>query len=124
MDYKIKSPNENYNGESAGVNFINGEGISKDGKNIDWFRKKGYSVIPIEPKEPEAPKEPKEPKKPKAQKEPETPKEPKEPKEPEAPKEPKEPKKPEAPKELKEPKESEVGDVDDNSGNSSKEAKS
>lgn len=65
MDYKITTPNKNYTGESAGVNFINGEGVSKDGKSVDWFRKKGYLVEPIEPKEPKAPKGAKEPKAPK-----------------------------------------------------------
>lgn len=88
MDYKITAPNKNYTGESAGVNFINGEGIAQNGKSIDWFRKKGYTVEQIESKEP---------------------------KEPKAPKEPKEPKEPKTPKE---PKESEVGDIDDSSGNS------
>lgn len=51
MDYKITAPNKNYTGESAGVNFINGEGIAKDGKSVEWFREKGYEVEPMEEKE-------------------------------------------------------------------------
>lgn len=53
MDYKIIAPNKNYNGESAGVNFVNGVGIAKDGKSIEWFKKKGYKVELMEPKESE-----------------------------------------------------------------------
>lgn len=48
MDYKIKAPNKSYNGESAGVHFVNGEGIAKNGKSIEWFREKGYTVEAIE----------------------------------------------------------------------------
>lgn len=51
MDYKIIAPNKNYTGESAGVNFVNGVGIAKDGKSIDWFTKKGYEVEPMEERE-------------------------------------------------------------------------
>lgn len=47
MDYKIIAPNKAYNGESAGVIFINGVGIAKDGKSVDWFKSKGYTVEPI-----------------------------------------------------------------------------
>lgn len=48
MDYKIKAPNKSYNGESAGVHFVNGEGIAKNGKSIEWLREKGYTVEAIE----------------------------------------------------------------------------
>ena len=50
MDYKITAPNQSYNGESAGVYFINGVGIAKDGKSVDWFKEKGYTVEAIEEK--------------------------------------------------------------------------
>lgn len=61
MDYKIIAPNKNYTGESAGVNFINGEGIAKGGKSVDWFRQKGYEVEEIiESREPETPETPEE----------------------------------------------------------------
>lgn len=56
MDYKIIAPNKAYNGESAGVTFINGVGIAKDGKSVDWFESKGYTVEAIkEPKSSKAP---------------------------------------------------------------------
>ena len=48
MDYKIIAPNKSYSGESAGVTFINGIGIAKDGKSVDWFESKGYTVEPME----------------------------------------------------------------------------
>lgn len=44
--YKVKAPNKNYNGISAGVHFVNGEAITD--KSIDWFEKKGYKVELIE----------------------------------------------------------------------------
>lgn len=44
--YKVKAPNKNYNGISAGVHFVNGEAITD--KSIDWFEKKGYEVALIE----------------------------------------------------------------------------
>lgn len=47
MNYRIKAPNKEYTGESAGVHFINGVGIAKDGKSVDWFKDKGYEVEPI-----------------------------------------------------------------------------
>lgn len=108
MDYKIIAPNKNYTGESAGVNFINGEGIAKNGKSIDYFRKKGYGIEPIEDKK-EKPEDP-----PKTEK-PDTGKNAK-------------PKKPDNTEKAKEAKEDEkpqadgTGDVDDSSGNSSEKA--
>lgn len=93
MDFKITAPNKNFTGESAGVNFVNGKGITKDGKNADWFRKKGYKVEPIKHEE-----------------------ETEGSKTPEPPKEPKDPKTSKPPKGQKDP---EVGDVNDSSGNSS-----
>ena len=41
---KIYAPNENYNGLSASVMFVNGIGECTDPYLISWFKKKGYRV--------------------------------------------------------------------------------
>ena len=48
---KIHAPNRVYTGLSAGVSFVNGEGITEDPYLIKWFRAHGYTV-----EEPEKPK--------------------------------------------------------------------
>ena len=41
---KIKTPVAKFNGESAGVTFVNGEGYTDDKNKISWFKKHGYFV--------------------------------------------------------------------------------
>ena len=41
---KIKAPNKEYNGTSAGVLFTNGIGETTDPALIGWFRSHGYAV--------------------------------------------------------------------------------
>jgi hypothetical protein len=41
---KIKSPNPNYNGNSASLLFINGEAETDNNWLIEWFKNKGYTV--------------------------------------------------------------------------------
>lgn len=41
---KIKSPNRNYTGLSAGVSFCNGVGETEDTYLIGWFKQHGYEV--------------------------------------------------------------------------------
>lgn len=41
---KIIAPNKLYNGISATVKFINGEGHTDDPTLIEWFEQKGYEV--------------------------------------------------------------------------------
>lgn len=41
---KIISPNNQYNGISAGVQFLKGVGECSDPYLIDWFKSKGYEV--------------------------------------------------------------------------------
>ncbi|WP_394136845.1 hypothetical protein [Cytobacillus oceanisediminis] len=41
---KIKSPNPNYNGDSASLHFVNGEADTDDKWLIEWFKNKGYMV--------------------------------------------------------------------------------
>lgn len=41
---KIIAPNKQYNGVSATVRFINGEGETDDAHLIKWFKSKGYEV--------------------------------------------------------------------------------
>lgn len=41
----IKTPNNQYNGESATVRFINGMGETNDENLIAWFKGHGYEVI-------------------------------------------------------------------------------
>lgn len=41
----IIAPNKNYNGESAGVQFRNGTGITNNERAIEWFKEKGYKVV-------------------------------------------------------------------------------
>lgn len=40
----IIAPNNKYNGESAGVHFRNGMGITDNQRAIEWFKEKGYEV--------------------------------------------------------------------------------
>lgn len=41
---KIKSPNRNYTGLSAGVSFCNGVGETEDIYLIGWFKQHSYEV--------------------------------------------------------------------------------
>lgn len=41
---KIKTPNEQYTGLSAGVSFCNGVGETDDPYLIEWFKQHGYTV--------------------------------------------------------------------------------
>ncbi|MBT2688264.1 hypothetical protein J7I93_08730 [Bacillus sp. ISL-47] len=41
---KIKSPNPHYNGNSASLQFINGEAETENKWLIEWFKNKGYTV--------------------------------------------------------------------------------
>ncbi len=55
---KIKAPNREYNGISAGVTFINGVGETSDPFIIGWFKERGYEVEePKEAQEPEVEKD-------------------------------------------------------------------
>ena len=45
LKYKILSPNKEYTGLSAGVSFVNGEGITEDMWLVDWFKNMGYEAI-------------------------------------------------------------------------------
>ena len=42
---KIKAPNGQYAGVSAGVSFRDGIGETNDAKAIKWFKEHGYEVI-------------------------------------------------------------------------------
>ncbi|EFV79283.1 hypothetical protein HMPREF1013_00199 [Bacillus sp. 2_A_57_CT2] len=41
---KIKSPNPNYNGNSASLLFVNGEAETDNKWLLEWFKNKGYTV--------------------------------------------------------------------------------
>lgn len=41
---KIKSPNPNYNGNSASLQFVNGEAETDNKWLLEWFKNKGYTV--------------------------------------------------------------------------------
>ncbi|WP_368298386.1 hypothetical protein [Cytobacillus firmus] len=41
---KIKSPNPNYNGNSASLQFVNGEAETDNKWLVEWFKNKGYTV--------------------------------------------------------------------------------
>ncbi|MBM4762712.1 hypothetical protein [Bacillus sp. B15-48] len=47
---KIKAPNKNYTGVSAGVSFVKGEAETDDKWLIGWFKNKGYEVEENQPK--------------------------------------------------------------------------
>lgn len=55
---KIKAPNKDYTGVSAGVSFVKGEAETDDTWVIGWFKNKGYEVV-----EEQAPEQPKPPEK-------------------------------------------------------------
>lgn len=47
VKYKVFSREDGYTGISAGISFLNGEGVT-DNKNIaDWHERKGYKVEKI-----------------------------------------------------------------------------
>ncbi|MGE7916320.1 Rho termination factor N-terminal domain-containing protein [Lysinibacillus xylanilyticus] len=48
---KIYAPNKAYNGITATVRFINGEGNTDNPKLLKWFTKKGYSVEKVQTEE-------------------------------------------------------------------------
>ncbi|WP_163142865.1 hypothetical protein [Bacillus sp. 22-7] len=41
---KIKSPNPNYNGNSASLLFVNGEAETENKWLLEWFKNRGYKV--------------------------------------------------------------------------------
>ncbi|MBU8732336.1 hypothetical protein [Cytobacillus oceanisediminis] len=41
---KIKSPNPNYNGNSASLQFVNGEAETENKWLLEWFKNRGYKV--------------------------------------------------------------------------------
>lgn len=41
---KIYCRNKQYNGISAGVNFVNGVGVTDDPYLVSWFMENGYTV--------------------------------------------------------------------------------
>lgn len=41
---RIYSKNKQYNGISAGVNFVNGVGVTDDPYLVSWFMENGYTV--------------------------------------------------------------------------------
>ena len=41
---KVIAPNKEYNGISASVAFVNGEGWCEDKRLLDWFRTHGYTA--------------------------------------------------------------------------------
>lgn len=41
---KIKSPNPNYNGNSASLQFVKGEAETDNKWLLEWFKNKGYTV--------------------------------------------------------------------------------
>ncbi|MGJ9460291.1 hypothetical protein [Oceanobacillus sp. CF4.6] len=41
---KIKAPNKDYTGVSAGVSFVKGEAETEDKWLIGWFENKGYEI--------------------------------------------------------------------------------
>ena len=49
---KIYCNNNQYNGISAGVNFVNGVGVTNDSHLISWFTENGYAIIEDPPREP------------------------------------------------------------------------
>lgn len=51
---KIKAPNEQYTGVSAGVSFVNGVGECDDPERLKWFVRSGYMVEEETAQEPAA----------------------------------------------------------------------
>ena len=47
---RIKAPNQEYAGVSAGISFVNGEAYTDDEYLIGWFRAHGYEVTEEEEK--------------------------------------------------------------------------
>lgn len=45
--YKVLSREYGYTGVSAGISFLNGEGITDNKLIADWHERKGYKVEPI-----------------------------------------------------------------------------
>lgn len=46
---KITTPNPQYNGETAGVRFVNGKGETDDPRALAYFERRGYTIEPDEP---------------------------------------------------------------------------
>lgn len=49
---KIKSPNKDYTGISAGVSFVKGEAETDDPWLIEWFESKGYKIEGVKQSKP------------------------------------------------------------------------
>lgn len=47
MNYKVMSPNKEYNGITASVKFNKGVGETSNSYFAEWFRKNGYTVEEI-----------------------------------------------------------------------------
>nr|DAJ70586.1 MAG TPA: HeH/LEM domain [Caudoviricetes sp.] len=43
---RIYAKDNKYNGISAGINFVNGVGVSTDSRLISWFEENGYHILP------------------------------------------------------------------------------
>lgn len=43
---RIYAKNKKYNGISAGINFVNGVGVSTDSHLLFWFEENGYCILP------------------------------------------------------------------------------
>lgn len=50
---KVIAPNQQYNGLSAGVMFVNGVGETDNPHLLEWFESKGYTVEHAEPEQEE-----------------------------------------------------------------------
>lgn len=46
---KVKAPNQQYSGLSAGIMFVNGVGETDNPHLLTWFEEKGYDVEQLEP---------------------------------------------------------------------------
>ncbi len=55
---KIYSPNKNYNGVSASVTFVNGQGETDNPHLIKWFKAHGYKVENTKSKNSKTPEKP------------------------------------------------------------------
>lgn len=50
---KVTAPNQQYNGLSATVMFVNGVGETDNQHLLDWFESRGYTVVYTEPEQEE-----------------------------------------------------------------------
>lgn len=57
---KIFAPNKQFNGESAGISFRDGEGKTTDPWRLQWFKEHGYKVVKDEKTEAQKEEKPEE----------------------------------------------------------------